>query len=381
MKKTTTRTVLIEKSNDMVSIIAEKTPEEISLDKISNDTKYQVRETLDEETITEYREIYKENPSHMLPLTLVRDGEKFVCIAGFHRVEAARRAKRKTIAAIVIEGSEEVQTENDRLRRAVDSDALGWNDLEIEMDRRALQSCEILNDQMFEFETGVRDKLLYQIGRAPNPREWWEKDLPFMLSTELKGIHRQLSGLLRDRLLTDAKWLSDQAEKRFSTQWKNPEPVGPLLSNPGDGETIRPEAAQLRDLNQIRTYTRAGMAVATVGGFMLFGPFGALVPAFATLVTEQGHRTLQAGQVETLSKRIPDLIHEMLDKAVGEGKGNIKKYYGRAVAEIRSQKQLWMNAKLAAIQSSLQAGSDEETIATWTRQWEEVAGLQERLSK
>lgn len=277
---------------------------------------------------------------------------------------------------------EEINAEYDRLRRAVDADALGWGDLEIEMDRRALRAGDVLSNQMFEFENSLCEKLLYQLNRTPNPREWWEKDLPFHLSTELKTIHRQLSGMLREHLLADIKWLGDQTEKQFTAQWKVSEAVGPIISKSGDTESIQPEATQIRDLNQIRTWTRLCLAGVTIGGLVIGA--GVLVPAFAAvaaIATEKGHRNLQTNQAETLSKRIPDLIHEILDRTAEEGKKNIKKYYGRAVAEIRTQKNRWVNTRLETIRASLQTKIDESTISAWNRQLEETRDLFARLPK
>ena len=274
----------------------------------------------------------------------------------------------------------EIEAENVRLRRAVDAESLGWGDLEIEMSRRSLHCNELLKNQMFEMEKGVCERLQYQLSRTQNPREWWEKDLPFQLSSELKMIHRQLSGLLREHLVADSTWLSNQMDKQYSTQRETEEKVSPILSKPGGVEGIRPDAAQIRDLNQIRTLTRAGMALATVGGYMIFGPFGALVPAFATLATEKGHRTLQTGQIETLSKWIPNLVREMLEKASQEGKENIKKHYEQVVTEIRLQKKRWTTAKIEAIQSSLEGNIDEKNVSLLNAQLKEIGRLLDLLS-
>ena len=322
-------------------------------------------------------EHWRLDPYHLLSRqqqiqTQLRQLLELVTVSLVTRIELARADQ------------DEINAENDRLRQNVERDSLDWGDLEIEMNRRAFRSGEILSNQMFEFENTVCEKLHYQLSRTSNPREWWEKDLPFCFSAELKVIHRQISGMLQERLLTDIKWLGDQAEKRFATQWRPPASVGTIISKPDDTENTQSEATSICDLNQIRRYTRVGIAVATFGIMASTGgTFGValLVPAFAALIMEKGHQNLQTEQVTMLSKRIPDVVHETLDKIVQEGKDNIKKYYGRAVAEIRTQKKLWIDTKLEAIRISLQAKSDEATTVIWNQQLKEVSELLDHLPK
>lgn len=84
-----------------------KAPEEVSLDDIIVDQKYQARvHGLDEETVEEYKAIYAESPEQMPPITLVRINGKLYLVAGFQRYEAATRALCESIMAIVIDGDE-----------------------------------------------------------------------------------------------------------------------------------------------------------------------------------------------------------------------------------------------------------------------------------
>lgn len=52
-----------------------------------------------------YADIYRTDPNELPPVTLARiRGDKLVVVDGFHRLEAARRARRQDIKAVVVEG-------------------------------------------------------------------------------------------------------------------------------------------------------------------------------------------------------------------------------------------------------------------------------------
>lgn len=85
-----------------------RSSEEVPIDSITIDLKYQVRvEGLNEETVKEYEQIYAESPGRMPPITLVRINGELHLVAGFQRIEAAKQAKRKSIRAIVIDDGDE----------------------------------------------------------------------------------------------------------------------------------------------------------------------------------------------------------------------------------------------------------------------------------
>lgn len=81
--------------------------EEVLIKDITVDPKYQTRvDGLDEETVEEYRAIYAESPGQMMPIVLVRINGTLYLVAGFQRIEAAKRAGCESIRAIVIDGDE-----------------------------------------------------------------------------------------------------------------------------------------------------------------------------------------------------------------------------------------------------------------------------------
>ncbi len=73
-------------------------PQSIPLDKILVNHDYQIRESLDTETINEYADAYRQKQS-MPAVDVYRSDDEFILADGFHRVAAAKQAGLKTIQA------------------------------------------------------------------------------------------------------------------------------------------------------------------------------------------------------------------------------------------------------------------------------------------
>lgn len=77
---------------------------EIPLDRINEDPGLQMRAAgVDPATVAEYAEAMEDGAAFP-PITLYFDGEAYWPADGFHRIAAARRLGRETIAAVVTEG-------------------------------------------------------------------------------------------------------------------------------------------------------------------------------------------------------------------------------------------------------------------------------------
>lgn len=73
---------------------------------ILTDARFQTRDSLHKPTIDMYKELYEEAPDRLPPIVVIRIGKKLYVIEGFHRLEAARRAKLKEISVVIIDGDE-----------------------------------------------------------------------------------------------------------------------------------------------------------------------------------------------------------------------------------------------------------------------------------
>ncbi len=89
-----------------INEIGNRSIEQILIDDIEADPEIQSRQSLNEETVSEYADLVK-GGAKMPPVTVFwnRDCEKYILADGFHRYEAHRRTGRSEIWVEVIEGS------------------------------------------------------------------------------------------------------------------------------------------------------------------------------------------------------------------------------------------------------------------------------------
>jgi hypothetical protein len=88
---------------------------------------FQPPENLIEPVVLEYVERMKRHEK-LEPILVCFDGERYFLKDGFHRVEAARRLKRRKITANVTRGTlEEMEAEWQEYLRAVKQDLADWN--------------------------------------------------------------------------------------------------------------------------------------------------------------------------------------------------------------------------------------------------------------
>lgn len=61
---------------------------------------------MSKDAVRRYTDIYRTDPNALPPITLARagNGEELIVVDGFHRLEAARRARRRDIRAVIVEG-------------------------------------------------------------------------------------------------------------------------------------------------------------------------------------------------------------------------------------------------------------------------------------
>lgn len=80
-------------------------PRKVALSRITVDHAIEPRFLMSKDALVRYADIYRIAPNTLPPVTLavVVDGS-LVMVDGFHRLEAARRARMRDIKAVVIEG-------------------------------------------------------------------------------------------------------------------------------------------------------------------------------------------------------------------------------------------------------------------------------------
>ena len=81
-------------------------PRKIALGRITVDHAIQPRFLMSKDALVRYADTYRISPNELPPVTLAALDGNMVMVDGFHRLEAARRARMRDIKAIVNESAE-----------------------------------------------------------------------------------------------------------------------------------------------------------------------------------------------------------------------------------------------------------------------------------
>ncbi|HKT39730.1 MAG TPA: dynamin family protein, partial [Ktedonobacterales bacterium] len=194
-----------------------------------------------------------------------------------------------------------------RQRTAEREASLAWEKVGAELDQRAFAVEQTLRQRIGETRDDMVEQLLYDLQRSPNPKMWWEQDLPYLLHRQLIGIGRNSEALVLARVNQDMDWLRVAATRQLGGATN-------ALVTTIDARGLRAGEAHfkqlpLRDLQRVRLFTRIGCGAATVATYLFFAPLGIAAGISSTILSEQ----LVNKQVEQQRQ----LVRRHVEAAVG----------------------------------------------------------------
>ena len=275
-----------------------------------------------------------------------------------------------------------LQQESEALARR----KLDWEDLRLEMEARCRSLGQWLEEATREAKPRVTESLVYEMQHASNPKEWWEKDLPYRLRRELLLMSRPLNQSVLQRVSGDAEWLHSQVKQRFS--WTLTLPDAAELVGGQEAATGQDEA-ELRgvsDLSQIRLWTRLGLGALTVTGIVF--PVIRLVALGGALAGGAITERLFKGKIEEQKGKLEPALASAVDDAVDKGAAcvfsRLEKYYRTITREAMRQETLWFQARKEALLQSEDGTRLEESAHSTEelrRCFERAEGLVGELSE
>jgi len=245
---------------------------------------------------------------------------------------------------------EDRKKQQERRCAAIESQSLGWMQIEQTLDGRRQRVTGLVRDHLASNRDTIIESLEYELDRTPDVKLWWERDLPFRLQRELRGVAGQAAGLLNRQFAEDLRWLQEALRKQFSYSL-------PVFSEPGfaiDPVTPSRPEMNLADLHKYSVMTRIGTVGAVIGTGTLLATAGiAAVPMAISvgvgLISEQVVRWHSAKDKEKVRGELSRIVQTAeLDyaRAVSE---KLRESYDRIVSDLKEHQARWLQAQLQAV--------------------------------
>lgn len=248
-----------------------------------------------------------------------------------------------------------------------------WQKICRELDNRRNKSSQELQNKILNSKKDFIDVLSFESSRTPNPKFWWEKELPFRLRREFPAIGRKSEGFLIKAIANDFEWLQAEVRKVFHMQINSKHETSIVLASPTLDIKHQPETQtelEIIDIQKYRLMTRVGSSMAMIGGYIFGGPVGVFANMGIAVLSEGFlNKTL-----EEQRQLIKDKLTEVIDKAFEEHCQHVYKrlgnLYQQLIDDTKRQQLIWQSTKNAAITETVVVGENEtfwqEIIASAT---------------
>jgi len=239
----------------------------------------------------------------------------------------ASQSKTDEVSEIAADNCNEIERRWERIAGSIDN-------AELSAERSIATAIRQLHDEL-------RDELMHELSRTRNPREWWEKDLPYRMRRFWHRARREFEPLLSRIVSNDIASLNRALSKEFAVVLAVPETEDPMLSKDMD---LMQSADHLTDLDTIRLWTRVGSGLATAAGYMLLG-----APALLLSMTGgiAGDRAL-GGKIEEQRRKLTIALDDVLDRTMDLVMANTTAYlqrvYGSLETDLEEKKSVWVSS-------------------------------------
>jgi hypothetical protein len=87
---------------------------------------------------------------------------------------------------------------------------LQWESIRLMLEQRRLHKQQQIQERIMTIRQDVLESLSVDLSRTPEPKIWWERDLPFRMRRELVALSRQLEETLLQAITQDMECITRQ---------------------------------------------------------------------------------------------------------------------------------------------------------------------------
>ncbi len=194
----------------------------------------------------------------------------------------------------------------------------------------------------------LKSELSYELSRARNPREWWDRDLPFSIRRCLKRAHRELESRIGSAIANDISIFNKQLVEHLATTLATPGTQGRVLLSE---TSIIPSTDSLTDLDKLRLWTRVGSGVATAVGYILLGAPTMLLSLFGGIAGDQAIGGRIEQQRQRLGSSLDEVVDHTIQKMIGNSRDRLRQIYGSIASDLDDKQRAWVAAAREGLKS------------------------------
>lgn len=290
-------------------------------------------------------------------------------------LEEMTELARQGVAAGAL-GVEEKRQAAEVLEVEIDHMTAEWGKVRVELQRRRGATAEKFREHLGQSQEELLGVLRYEMDRAPDPKTWWERDLPFRLRRELTALAKKYEGQLHSSVQADLQWLDAQMKRHFGAGTTHKVDKAEQLST--EFELHEAEQLGLKDLKSRKLAWRIGPSGVAVLGMLLIPLTGGLstIPMGAGMAASVGGMVL--GEVKSGSlteqqrgqaaKALEPAIEELLSGFAQQVSDRLYELYAGVMDEaVRGQK-AWRSDRLAALHAEGSGGPDWSELFARTQE-------------
>ncbi|MCA2652698.1 dynamin family protein [Microcystis sp. M061S2] len=269
----------------------------------------------------------------------------------------------------------EREQERRKVQASLQEAEIHWEGIEIELERRRLQSERKLREKILNATTEMRETLAFDLSKTSDSKSWWELDLPFRLRRELIALGRQTENFLMMAIAQNFEWLQIEVERSFKTKI-NMNPNGVSIDKNQPIEIIpNLRELSLTNIRHYRLFTRLGGGVAIIGGYLLSGPVGIAASIGAGIVGEQILNKKLEEQRQLLAEELERSIDRTIDEYCNRIDARLRQIYHQLIEETKAEQAAWFSVRNAALKVNIQ-GTDE---SAWQQMIDEASMLRKEI--
>jgi predicted GTPase len=249
---------------------------------------------------------------------------------------------------------------------------LTWEDLRLELESKRLYCNQQLKQKIQNAKDELWEVLELESSKVPDPKFWWERDLPIRLRRELVALSRKSEDFLTKAIAQDFDWFQKEVSHRFGSQLRR-------KSSQFQDYSVQPlnlPKADLEDIKQYRLMTRIGTGVGMLASVILQFPIGMMISGVG-LVSEP----ILGNKLDHQRKAVRQLLKQFLEQSVDayceEVSDRLTKLYHQLIQDSQREQIVWQTSRIRAIQNFYHKQNDSDT---WQREIEEALTLKQEIA-
>lgn len=256
------------------------------------------------------------------------------------------------------------RTELARERAALDRDSGEWETLRVELDARRRVLAGRVRNVLDAGTDTVVETLRHDLLRSPDPKEYWERDMPYRLRRELVALTRHCEAVVLAGMSADIDWLEQTLAGWLGAGAGMPRPR-PGLAVPA----VTEPAPVVDDLGRRKLLTRVGATGGSILGYVLGGAVGLAVPPMAIamvgglvagVVAERSLRGMIKQQRDTVDSQLRHLVDQVIDVFAEQVSDRVRHIYAELVDNLAARGAAWRAARLDALTATTADTRTEE---------------------